>query len=177
MKLKLAKGNRPIRALKIEDVQAYFNEHLRDKELSYRHRCRNSYLAVMNWAVEKKYCDAEYPKPDLPDHDPCEIQVNKNLPLPVIELFVEFAPEHAKLLFDTMFDTGLRGGELLIVNRTEPNKKQPRRSGLSLEEGNEHIRLGVTKDGKPITRSISERLAEEMRKELGKRQDTHDALS
>lgn len=169
-------ANRPIRELNIEDVQAYFNEHLSGKQISYLHRCRNNYLAVMNWAAEKKFCDAEYPMPGLPEHDPRAIQVNKNLPLPVIKLFVEFAPKHAKLLFDTIFDTGLRGGELLFVNRTEPDEDQLRRSGLCLEEGNEHIHLGVTKDGKAITRSISKRLAKRMREELKKRKDPHDEL-
>ena len=169
-------ANRPIRALKVEDVQAYFNEHLRGKEISYLHRCRNNYLAVMNWAVKKEYCDAHYPMPELPEHDPRAIQVNKNLPLPVIKLFVEFAPKHAKLLFDTIFDTGLRGGELLFVKRTEPDEDQPRRSGLCLEDGKEHIHLGVTKDGKAITRSISKRLAKRMRDELKKRKDAYDEL-
>ena len=169
-------ANRPIRALKIEDVQAYFNEHLRGKEISYLHRCRNNYLAVMNWAVEKKHCDLDYPMPELPEHDPRAIQVNKNLPLPVIKLFVGFAPRHAKLLFDTIFDTGLRGGELLFVKRTDPDEDQPRRSGLCLEDGNEHLYLGVTKDGKAITRSISKRLAKRMRDEIKKRKDPHDAL-
>jgi integrase len=169
-------AGRSIGGLKIEDVQAYFNECLRGSELSYLHRCRNSYLAVMNWAVDQKYCEADYPVPELPDYDPRKIPVNKNLPRPVIDLFISFAPQNAKLLFETIFDTGLRGGELLFLNRTEPDEDQPRRSGLSLKEGSELLHLGVTKDGKAVTRSISGRLAQSIRAALKKREDRHDAL-
>ncbi len=169
-------ANRPIRELKINDVQAYFNQHLRGSKLSYLHRCRNNYLAVMNWAVKEKHCGADYPMPQLPKYEPRAAKVNKNLPLAVIELFVKFAPKHAKLLFDTIFDTGLRGGELLFINRTEPDDDEPRRSGLRLDEGKEQIHLGVTKDGEAVTRSISARLARRMRDELGKRKDAYDAL-
>ena len=169
-------AHRPISELKIEDVQDYFNKHLRGKELSYLHRCRNNYLAVMNWAVKNKYREAPYPMPALPDYDPRKMEVNKNLPIPVIKLFVKFAPKHASLLFNTIFDTGLRGGELLFINRTKRDEQNLRRSGLDLKEGKEKLLLGVTKDGKAITRSISKRLATRMRDELKKRKDPYDAL-
>ncbi|WP_395015098.1 tyrosine-type recombinase/integrase [Dongia sp.] len=169
-------AGRPIGDLRLEDIQAYFNNHLRGKELSYLHRCRNNYLAVMNWAVAEEYCGADFPMPELPNYDPRKIPVNKNLPRSVIDLFIKFAPQHAKLLFETIFDTGLRGGELLFLNRTEPDDDDPRRSGLSLEEGSEFLHLGVTKDGKAITRSISGRLARRMEQALKARKDGHDAL-
>ena len=169
-------AHRPISELNLEDVQAYFNNHLRGKELSYLHRCRNSYLAVMNWAVENQYREAGYPMPVLPEYDARKMEINKNLPVPVIKLFIAFAPKHARLLFDTIFDTGLRGGELLFLKRTKPDEHRPRRSGLSLKEGKEKLHLGVTKNGKPITRSISKRLAKRMRDELKKRKDPYDAL-
>jgi integrase len=169
-------ADRPVGALKYEDIQAYFNDGLQGKELSYLHRCRNSYRAVMNWAVENEHCSPGFPMPELPEYDPRKIAVNKNLALEIIDLFIQFAPPHAKMLFQTMFETGLRGGELLFLNRTPPEAKRPRRSGLCLEEGKEHIYLGVTKDGKAMRRIISSQLANALRAYVGERTDAHDTL-
>jgi integrase len=169
-------ADRPIRELTYEDIQSYFNDHLRRCELSYLHRCRNNYRAVMNWAVTKKHCGSDFPMPELPYCDPKKMVVNKNLPLEVIELFIRFAPRHSRLLFGSMFECGLRGGELLFVNRTPPDEKRPRRSGLCLEEGREHFYLGVTKDGKPVTRAIPRYLAKIIRAHLKNRKDGYDSL-
>jgi integrase len=169
-------ADRPITELEYEDIQGYFNDQLQGKELSYLHRCRNNYRAVMNWAVEKKYCGPGFPMPELPDYDARKIAINKNLPLEVIDLFIQFAPPHARMLFRTMFETGLRGGELLFVKRTAPDDRRPRRSGLSLKPGREHIYLGVTKNGFPAKRVISSQLATELAAYLRRRKDAHDCL-
>jgi integrase len=112
----------------------------------------------------------------LPKYDIAKVPVMKAIEDEDIELFVRLAPKHAKAYVQTVFATGLRGGELLFVKRTPPDYRDRLGTGLCLEKGKEHIYLGKTKDGSPVLRWLSDELADALREYLKGRTDKHDTL-
>lgn len=161
-----------------EHLDAYFAElHIAKKhKLSTMHRERDTYQAVMNFAVSKKWAPADYPMPELPEWDIARQPVNKWLYPEEIRLFILLAPKHLRLYVAGVFATGNRGGELIFISRRFPNYDDRNGTGLCLDPGFEHVYLGWTKNGEPLIKPLPDWWVEMIKVSLAARTDSHDAL-
>lgn len=173
------RGAVPLRGLTADEITGFFRtRHLdRGNKLITARRHAAVYIAIMNMAVQEGWADTGFPRPDLGNYDrQIKPVVGKYFEAPEIAWMLANAPTHFHPVLALGLATGRRTSDLAWLAR--PGRyDETRHSGeLRMQQGQEHIYLGRTKNGKAKVTYLPAWLLPILHGYLARRQDRHPEL-
>ncbi len=168
-----------LKSLTRDDINSFFRDrHLaRGNSLSTARRHASVYIAIMNMAVKEGWTDSGFPRPDLGDYDRhTKPIVGKYFEADEIAWMIENAPEHFRPIVALGFATGRRTGDLAWLSRPGRYDETVHSGELRMTQGEEHIFLGRTKNGKAKTTYLPQWLLPILHAHLARRADSFDEL-